>query len=197
MARAEVHKDNLIQTAMRLFRKQGYASTGLQQILSDSGAPKGSLYHYFPEGKEALAVAATGRAGELVASMLRHAATENRQTTDFIAAYCQTMAGWMAESDFRSGCPIATAMLETAPQSPAMTRAGKSALNSWIDIIAKKFEQNGISKSDAKMAAYLLVSAMEGALILARVYESTEPILNVQKLFTIQMIKEESSGDES
>jgi len=45
------HKENLVRTAMRLFRRQGYASTGLQQILAESGAPRGSLYHYFPGGK--------------------------------------------------------------------------------------------------------------------------------------------------
>ncbi len=52
------HKDNIVVAAMSLFRRQGYASTGLNQILQESGAPKGSLYHYFPGGKEQLGLAA-------------------------------------------------------------------------------------------------------------------------------------------
>jgi len=70
MANAQKHKENLVRTAMRLFRKQGYASTGLQQILADSGAPKGSLYHYFPGGKESLGEAAVAMAGRLIGEML-------------------------------------------------------------------------------------------------------------------------------
>ena len=58
MAHAAQNKDNLVHTAMRPFRQQGYATTDLQQVLSESGAPKGSLYHYFPDGKEALLRAA-------------------------------------------------------------------------------------------------------------------------------------------
>jgi TetR/AcrR family transcriptional repressor of lmrAB and yxaGH operons len=54
----------LLGTAADLFQRQGYHGTGLNQILAESGAPKGSLYHYFPEGKEALAAAALGRSGE-------------------------------------------------------------------------------------------------------------------------------------
>ena len=58
MANAAKHKDSLVRTAMRLFRRQGYASSGLQQILAESKAPRGSLYHYFPGGKEELGEAA-------------------------------------------------------------------------------------------------------------------------------------------
>ena len=70
MAATALHKESLIRTAMRLFRRQGYASTGLNQILAESGAPKGSLYHYFPGGKEELAVAAVTLAGSMVKQLL-------------------------------------------------------------------------------------------------------------------------------
>ena len=72
MGDAATSKDNLIRTAMRLFRRQGYASTGLQQIVAESGAPKGSLYHYFPAGKEALGEAAVidGDAGAVSSSVV-------------------------------------------------------------------------------------------------------------------------------
>ena len=70
MANAAKHKENLVRTTMRLFRRQGYASTGLQQVLAESGAPKGSLYHYFPNGKESLGEAAVDLAGGLVAQLV-------------------------------------------------------------------------------------------------------------------------------
>src|SRR5215510_9787265 len=166
MANAAQHKDNLVRTAMRLFREQGYASTGLQQILTESGAPKGSLYYYFPDGKEALGRAAVELAGELIAQMLSSLAERHKQPKAFIKAYCEVMAGWMQESEFRSGCPIATTMLETAPRSPALTKTGTGVLDRWIEIVASVFANAGLSQREAKVRAQLLIATMEGALLL-------------------------------
>src|SRR5262249_28418678 len=183
MAKAAQHKENLVRTAMRLFRQQGYASTGLQQVLSESGAPKGSLYHYFPDGKEALGQAAVELAGELIGQMLSDLAERHRQPKAFIKAYCEVMAGWMEESEFRSGCPIATTMLETVPRSPALTKAGARVLDRWIGIVASVFAGAGASQREAKVKAQLLIATMEGALLLARIRQSTRPILDIATMY--------------
>jgi TetR/AcrR family transcriptional repressor of lmrAB and yxaGH operons len=167
---------------MRLFRRQGYASTGLQQIVAESGAPKGSLYHYFPSGKEALGEAAVVLAGGLIRDMLAELAARHREPKTFLRAYCKVMAGWMEESGFHSGCPIATTLLETAPQSPAITAAGRRAIDGWIDVIGGVLAKGGMQRREARSRAQLVVAAMEGALVLARVRRSTRPILDVAKL---------------
>ncbi len=182
MGKASLHKDNLVRTAMRLFRRQGYASSGLQQILAESGAPKGSLYHYFPDGKEALGEAAVRLAADMIGRMLRDLADRHSDPTAFVRAYARTMAGWMQASDFESGCPIATTLLETAPQSPAITAAGLQAIDDWTDVIAGVFERDGMPRRSARTRAGLVISAMEGALILARVRQSTRPILDVVQI---------------
>lgn len=183
MANPQQHKDNLVRTTMRLLRRQGYASTGLQQILAESGAPKGSLYHYFPAGKESLAEAAVDLAGKLVSETLEDLAARHRDAATFVAAYCRTMAGWMEESEFRSGCPIATTMLEAAPQSPALSAAGRRAIDAWIEIVARVFARDGVGAAGATARAEALIAAMEGALVLARIRSSTRPILAVADLF--------------
>jgi TetR/AcrR family transcriptional repressor of lmrAB and yxaGH operons len=167
---------------MRLFRRQGYASTGLLQIVAESGAPKGSLYHYFPSGKEALGESAIGLAGGLMRETLERLASRHREPAAFLRAYCRTMAGWMEESGFASGCPIATTILETAPQSPAITAAGERAIDGWIEVVGGVFERAGLARREARTRAQLVVAAMEGALILARVRRSTRPILDVARL---------------
>lgn len=182
MGDAATNKDALIRTAMRLFRRQGYASTGLQQIVAESGAPKGSLYHYFPAGKEAVGEAAVTLAGGLVREMLEGHAAKHADPAAFLRAYCRTMAGWMEESDFRSGCPVATTLLETAPASPSITAAGAQAIDGWIDVIAGVLERAGAARREARTKAQLVVAAMEGALLLARVRRSTRPILDVASL---------------
>lgn len=167
---------------MRLFREQGYASTGLQQILAESGAPKGSLYYYFPGGKEELGQAAIELAGEKIAAMLSE--VEAKHPDDpraFVTRYCKTMAGWMAESDFQSGCPVATTLLETAPRSPALTAAGNRVFDSWVAIMARVFATSLGSKREATRRAEQLLASMEGALLLARVRQSVRPILDIAK----------------
>jgi TetR/AcrR family transcriptional repressor of lmrAB and yxaGH operons len=180
MARAGRHRDALVRTAMRLFRRQGYASTGLQQILSEAGVPKGSLYHHFPGGKEALGEAAVLLAGERVAELLRSLASEHEgDATGFVAAYCRRMGEWMRESGFQSGCPIATTLLETTPASPAITRAGNQVLDSWIRIIARAYRGAGLPAREARARAQALVAAVEGGLLLARVRRSERPLLEL------------------
>ena len=184
MPNARQHKENLVRTAMRLFRRQGYAAKGLQQILTESGAPKGSLYHYFPGGKEELGEAAVVLAGSLIEEMLSELAERHPDDpAAFVAGYCKVMAGWMKESGFQSGCPIATTLLETVPQSPGLTAAACNVLNSWIETIGGVFAAEGLSRAEAKARAQLLVSAMEGALIQARVRGSARPILDIAKFF--------------
>ncbi len=182
MANAAEHKENLVRAAMRLFRRQGYASTGLQQILAESGAPKGSLYHYFPGGKEALGEAAVDMAAGMVHEMLTDLAARHSEPKAFLRAYARTMAGWMEESEFRSGCPIATTLLETAPASPTMTASGLRAIEGWIDVVAGVLAKGGAAPRKARSQAQLVIAAMEGALILARVRQSTRPILDVARL---------------
>jgi TetR/AcrR family transcriptional repressor of lmrAB and yxaGH operons len=182
MGAAAKHKENLVHTAMRLFRQQGYASTGLQQVLVESGAPKGSLYHYFPNGKDALGEAVVDLAGALMREMLEGVAARHPEPKAFLRGYCATMAGWMRESRFQSGCPIATTLLETVPQSPAITAAGARAIDGWIAVVAGVLVRAGWKRAEARRRGELIVAAMEGALILARVRRSARPILDVANL---------------
>lgn len=182
MGDAAAHKERLVHTAMRLFRRQGYASTGLKQILAESGAPRGSLYHYFPGGKEAIGEAAVERAGRLVREMLAELAERHREPEAFVRAYCEVMAGWMEESGFRSGCPIATTLLETAPESPSITAAGERAIEGWIHVVSGALERSGTPQTEARRKAQAIVAAVEGALLLARVRRSPRPILDVAEL---------------
>ncbi len=183
MGRKDQHRDNIVQTAMRLFRRQGYAATGLLQIVAESGAPKGSLYHYFPAGKEGLAEATVTLAGELIAAMLQEQFDKTRSLKGFIEGVVTTYGRWMKEGKFSSGCPIATTMLECAPGAPQITDAGRKAFDHWIDIAAAAFVREGLSGQVARRNAEVFLCAIEGALILARVRNSAQPLKNVARMF--------------
>lgn len=181
MANTPIHRAALVEAAMRLFRRQGYAGTGLQQILAESGAPKGSLYHYFPGGKEEVGAAAVELAGDLVADFLNEISARHESAGSFIRAYFRQYAKWMKESRFSSGCPIATTLLETAPDSQIITAAGQAAILKWTAIIAGVFKRNGYAAAASQRHAQLTIASLEGALILSRTAGSATPLGQVAR----------------
>jgi TetR/AcrR family transcriptional repressor of lmrAB and yxaGH operons len=170
------HRDAIVQAAMTLFRRRGYSATGLNDIVELSGAPKGSLYHYFPAGKSAIAEAAVRRAASNVADTLNELAAHHRTAGALLHAFSGLVAGWMAKSRFAAGSAIATTLLETTPYDPAMTRAGREAFATWREAIAARLVADGIPKARADRLAGLVVSTMEGSLIQARVEKSADII---------------------
>jgi TetR/AcrR family transcriptional repressor of lmrAB and yxaGH operons len=87
----------------------------------------------------------------------------------------------MAKSGFRDGCPIATTLLESAPQSADMATAGREAFAGWCGVIARALVRDGFGKAEARRLSTLTVASIEGALILARVERSAAPIDDVAK----------------
>ena len=179
MANVAVHKDKLIQATIRLYRERGYANTGLNDILKLSGAPKGSLYYYFPGGKDELTVAAIRAAGAVVENTLNDLTHKFVEPQKFVLAYCQLLAEWMTGSRFKSGCPIATTVLETVPFSKPITKASQEVFATWINLVAQVFIRQGFEHETAKQKAEQVIIAVEGALLLARVQQSAAPILLV------------------
>jgi len=175
------HRGAIVRAAAALFRRNGFAATGINEIVEVSGAPKGSLYHYFPDGKDQIAEAAIRFAGAGVVASMEKLEQEHDTAASMVRAYCRLLAGWMAKSGFRDGCPISTTLLEAAPQSVALTEAGREAFAGWCAVIARALVRDGFGKAEARRLATLTVSAIEGALILARVEASAAPIDDVAK----------------
>ena len=174
------HKSNLTGAAIALFRKQGFAATGLNQIILASGAPKGSLYHYFPGGKEELGATAVRVAGSEVADTLREIAAQAVSFADFLSRYLHMVAGRLTESGFQEGCPIATVLLENAPESAAITTAGQAVMGEWVEIIAEVLRRDGAEAQDAQRQAAGVLAAVEGGLLMARVQGSVDGLLDLR-----------------
>jgi TetR/AcrR family transcriptional regulator, lmrAB and yxaGH operons repressor len=178
MARTSRQREAIVQTAVRLFRQQGFAATGLNQIVEDSGAPKGSLYHYFPAGKEAIGAAAVAQAGETVNATLLGLAQETRSPGELMRRFALLLAGWMHKSGFKDGCPIATTLLETAPESPSIRAAGEAAFDQWAAIFSKALEAEHVPPPRAHRLAWMAIAVIEGSLIQARVTVQQKPLLD-------------------
>jgi TetR/AcrR family transcriptional regulator, lmrAB and yxaGH operons repressor len=173
----EPTKQRMLKTAADLLHRQGYASTGLNQILAESKAPRGSLYFHFPGGKEELvAQAIAGSADELTALLERllASAPDARAALDAIVAYFR---GQLEQSSFTKGCPVATVALEQAATSDALHGACAAAYRRWAHLIAIRLEAEGLPEERASSLANLCLATIEGALVLARAHRSVEPLL--------------------
>jgi TetR/AcrR family transcriptional repressor of lmrAB and yxaGH operons len=175
---ASKHREGLIASSMALFQRQGYAATGLAEILSESGAPRGSLYHYFPEGKEAIADAALRNAGSIMEQRIRDATDRIGDPVEFVLAYGHRLAKVLSESGFQRGCQVATVALEVAPHSERLTLACDDVFTSWSKALADMLLKAGVAQDRTADLADFIISGFEGALILARVRRSTAPVLS-------------------
>jgi TetR/AcrR family transcriptional repressor of lmrAB and yxaGH operons len=162
-------RDRVLRTAANLFRTQGYHATGLNQVLAEGGAPKGSLYFHFPGGKEQLAVESLRLSGEEFGAHLRQAGS--------IEAALELLCTRLVESDFREGCPIATVALDVASDSDQIREACDAAYAAWERTITVALTQQGVS--DAAALATVVLAAVEGALLLARIRRDVTPLRQV------------------
>jgi len=170
------HRQPIVNAAVTLFRRQGYTGTGVNDIVDESGAPKGSLYHYFPDGKSSIAAAAIEEAGQRVATTLTQLARDMPTTADLLRAHARLLASWMRASSFRDGCPITTVLLELAPRDRAVSAAGRKAYGTRISILRDKLMADGFAAQRADRLALLCASALQGALIQARAERRGETI---------------------
>lgn len=170
------HRAPIIDAAIRLFRKRGYPGTGLNDIVRASGAPKGSLYYYFPGGKASIAVAATEEAGRRMAQTMAEIAETTTSAEAFVERFAKTLGGWMRQSGYRDGCPMTTVLLELAPDDRHIAKAGRRAYDARLRVIADVLERDGIDAETAGELACLWMAALNGALIEARVRRSVRPL---------------------
>jgi TetR/AcrR family transcriptional regulator, lmrAB and yxaGH operons repressor len=170
------HFDAIVDAAVRLFRQKGYAATGLADIVAASGAQKGSLYHYFPGGKAAIGAAAVQEAGRRILETVRELAASSASAGDLVKAHAGLLAQWMGASGYRDGAPMTTVLLENAPGDEAITAAGRQALGAWSRKLETKLRSDRIEAERAARLASLTISALDGALVQARVEQSPRPL---------------------
>jgi TetR/AcrR family transcriptional repressor of lmrAB and yxaGH operons len=174
-------RDAFIDTTGRLLRRQGYAGTGLNEIVARSGAPKGSLYFHFPGGKEELAVAAMQRAGEQLRAAIAALLAASEDLGEALAGLVDALASGLERSGYRDGCPIATVTLESAAESDGVRETAAAAFESWLEPLEARLRQAGLAAPAARRRALLVLSAIEGALILARASRDIAPLVAVRE----------------
>ena len=166
----------MVEAASRLLRRDGYAATGLRAVVAEAGTPWGSAHHCFPGGKEELVAAAIRHGGAQVLAALEHALAEGADIADSVRRWFALAGGNLAASDYVEGCPVAVVALEVAPGSDPVARACATELASWTSRLAQAIAQAGFSQQRSDELATVIVSGLEGALLMARLSRGTRAL---------------------
>ncbi len=168
-------RDRLIEATAVLLRRQGYAATGLAQIVDVAQAPRGSLYFHFPGGKEELASAALVRSSERQRARLQSALDE-ADAGDAVFAVVDVLAAELDASGCKDGCPIATVALEVGADGGALSTLCRLSFDRWRQLIVDRLRAGGFDDAAADDAAWFIFSAVEGAQMMCRVQGTTAPL---------------------
>src|SRR4051795_3658908 len=169
-------KDRIVTTSAELFRRQGYAATGLKQIVAHAQAPFGSIYHFFPGGKEQLGAETIRWSGAMYGELLPAVFDPAPDVVSGVRAFFAGAAEHLVETDYADACPIATVALEVSSSSEPLREACADVFAEWIHFATRRFKLAGIDAERSRELALIMLSALEGAFVLCRALRTTEPL---------------------
>ncbi len=169
-------RDQLLQTTCELLDLQGYYATGLNEIIRASGSPKGSLYYYFPGGKEELTEEALEHVGRIVLGRIETHLRAVGPPSDAIGGFIRLVAENVEASGYKAGGPITTVALETAATSERLRCCCERIYAAWHDAFRRKLAEGGVRPERAAELATLTLAALEGGILLCRTQRSRRPL---------------------
>jgi TetR/AcrR family transcriptional repressor of lmrAB and yxaGH operons len=166
----------LIDAARTLVEAKGYHGTGLNEVLAVARAPRGSLYHHFPGGKDQLVGEALVVAGKEIDGIVEELAATAPTSRDLVLALLDGLADRMVAAGYAKGCPVATVALEVAATNDDLQLICGHIYAGWQRALAGALQADGHAAAEADELATTVLALIEGALVLARAGRSRIPI---------------------
>jgi TetR/AcrR family transcriptional repressor of lmrAB and yxaGH operons len=181
-------RSRIIQATCSLMEKQGYHATGVNEILRVSGAPKGSLYYYFPEGKEALVQEAISQTTQELVERIRENLALFPDPVEAVQVFVSRIADHIELSQFSAGGPLTAVAMETATGSERLNLACREAFAAIQSVFAEKLAANGYAPESAAQLALFITSAIEGGTLLSRTAHSGDPLRRVAEVLAVTLV---------
>jgi AcrR family transcriptional regulator len=177
-ARTLAPRERMVRSAAQLIRRKGVSGTGLREIVTDAGAPRGSLQHYFPGGKEELVSDALVWAGDVAARRIKRSLNDLESRTPS-ALLASIIDGWrrdLTSEHFSAGCPLVAAAADTATTSKPLRQVVRRAFDGWLEPLSESLVELGVPPERSDNLAVVIIAALEGAIILARIRRDLTPL---------------------
>ncbi len=172
----------MIEGAAQLLSRRGLQATSFSEVLDHTGAPRGSLYHHFPGGKDEMIRAALDLVSQRMGQIIeRKAAARAEEITDlFLRIWRSVLVG----SQLEAGCAVLA--VTVAADSPELLEHAAGIFRAWRVRLAELLERGGLAPADAMRFATTLIAASEGAVVLSRAEKSMDPF----ELVAAQLIEQ-------
>jgi AcrR family transcriptional regulator len=164
-------RDRMVESAAQLLARRGLQATSFSEVLELSGAPRGSIYHHFPDGKEQLIESALDAAGAVAIELLDRKA--GAPATEVATWFLHIWREVLVRSNFDAGCAVLA--VTVAADSPKLRDHAAGIFRTWRRRLAELLEQGGLAPDIAAATAATLIAASEGAVALSRAEQSMEP----------------------
>ncbi|HEX9719559.1 MAG TPA: TetR/AcrR family transcriptional regulator [Ramlibacter sp.] len=166
-------RDRMIEAAIDLMRGYGLSGVGINDVIRESGAPRGSLYHFFPDGKIQIASEALAVQGGRISSFIEKALSSKKAGPQKLLALFEAFARRVEESEFQKSCAVGAVTLDLAADAEPLRLVLAGIFEAWRGVIARHFQMSG--PREAESFAGLVLTAIEGAHIRARAERSGAP----------------------
>jgi AcrR family transcriptional regulator len=186
-------RERMVRSAALLIRERGARATAIADVLAHSGAPRGSAYHYFPQGRRQLLGEAIDYAGAYVAGLISGPDDAGAALDTLFDTYREQLLA----TDFRAGCPVVAVAVEAGdPDAPPdiLDRAG-AAFAQWTELITGRLRADGVVADRAADLAMLIVTAIEGAIVVARATRDIAPMDQVHRQLRLLLDTERPHHD--
>jgi len=181
MGRASDAREKILTSAQSLIELRGYSALGVAEICKAAAVPKGSFYYFF-ESKEALALAVIDAQWEAQrrawARVLHSGAAPLERLRQLIE---ETEAGQRAGQQSCgtiSGCLFGNLTLELSNQTETIRERLQQIFNAQLEmveaVIMEAVERGDANVKDTRMAARSLIAQLEGEMLFAKLYNSTQ-----------------------
>ncbi len=168
----------MIVSAAVLIRERGARATSIDDVLEHSAAPRGSVYHHFPGGRDELLREATEFAGAYISGRIERAGELG--PLGVIDALAASYRRELESGGFRAGCPVAAVAIEAREDGDeTLQETAAAVFAEWLDLLAEQLEEAGLPAARARRLAMVAVAGIEGALVLAQAQRDTAPLDDV------------------
>jgi TetR/AcrR family transcriptional regulator, lmrAB and yxaGH operons repressor len=170
-------RTSMVRSAASLIATRGATATSFSDVIAESGAPRGSIYHHFPDGKRELVENAVRWTSDQILAHLR--ASDGGTPRQVMERFIDLWRASVLASRGSSGCAVAAVALDTDAGEPGLIDAVRAAFRSWSSLFAEQLRVSGVPAARARSIALTTVAGMEGALILCRAEGNVRPLAAV------------------
>lgn len=176
-------RERMVFSAAQLIRRDGVGSTGMREVAAHAEAPRGSLQHYFPGGKEQLVNEAVGWAGRYAGNRVARFLAALPDPTP-AGLFDRMVRQWTDEYEsqgFGGGCPVAAATVDCAESAESTREAASAAFAEWTGAVARALADMGVPVDRCRPLATLMIGSLEGAILIARAERSVRALTTVSR----------------